>query len=227
MKKISILAFILTMLCGVFAFAAEGDSIEDALLSKKEQRIKMYLYQAKVGDMAQKMEVLDKILSEFNEFNYSADDKRLVELVTILSEEGSTRKEYENGRLVNNFPDVRRKAVKVLAKLGGDQSRDALVSVLLNDEDTVVKAEACLALSEVGDSQTGEALRALVYVYRKSYNPDPNFVKAVIQSIKAIAKSNSSAYSDAIFILSEIQLGNYNREIREAAYRAVEELSKS
>ena len=62
MKKISILAFILTMLCGV-AFAAEGESIEDILLNKKEQRIKMYLYQAKVGDMAQKMEVLDKILS--------------------------------------------------------------------------------------------------------------------------------------------------------------------
>jgi HEAT repeat protein len=229
MKNFKILSYVtvLSLFVGMFAFAADGDSIEDALLNKKEQRIKMYLYQAKVGDMAQKMDVLDKILSEFNEFNYSANDKRLVELVTMLSEEGSTRKEYENGRLVNDFPDVRRKAVKVLGKLGGDQSRDALVSVLLNDENSVVKAEACLQLAEVGDSQTGEALRALVYVYRKSYNPDANFVKAVIMSIAKIAQSNSAAYSDAIFILSEIQLGNYNREIREAAYKAVEELSKN
>ena len=229
MKKIKILASVvmLSFFFGTIAFANEGDSIEDALLNKKEQRIKMYLYQAKVGDMNQKLDVLDKILSEFTQFNYSANDKRLVELVTMLSEEGSTRKEYENGRLVNDFPDVRRKAVKVLAKLGGDQSRDALVSVLLNDENSMVKAEACLALSEVGDSQTGEALRALVYVYRKSYNPDPNFVKAIITSIEKIAKTNSAAYSDAVFILSEIQLGNYNRDIREAAYKAVEELSKN
>lgn len=226
MKKLKI-GTLIVLLNSFFLFPVFSETIEEQLLNKKEQRIKTYLYQAKVGDRDQKIDVLDRILGEFDEFKYSDSDRRLVELVVYLSEEGSTRKEFENGRQINNFPDVRQKAVKVLAKLKGNQARDALVSVLINDEDSVVKAEACLALAEVGDSSTGEALRALVYVYRKTYNPDPNFVKAIITAIMKIAKSNASSFSDAVYILSEIQLGNYNRDIREAAYKAMEELSKN
>jgi HEAT repeat protein len=207
----------------IFIFS---ETIEEQLLQKKEQKIKTYIYQAKSGERDQKIDVLDKILSEFDEMKYSEKDKKLVELIIYLSEEGSTRKEFENNRVINDFPDVRRKAVKVLAKIKGDAARDALINVLINDEDSLVKAEACLALAEVGDSATGDALRALVYVYRRTYKPDPNFVMAIIQAVQKIAKSNYSSYGDAIYILSEIQMGNYNRQIREAAYNALQELGK-
>ncbi|HOJ64744.1 MAG TPA: HEAT repeat domain-containing protein [Spirochaetota bacterium] len=203
-----------------------SETPEELLLQRKEQKIKTYIYQAKSGERDQKIDVLDKILSEFDEMKYSEKDKKLVELIVYLSEEGSTRKEYENNRVINDFPDVRRKAVKVLAKIKGDAARDALINVLINDEDSLVKAEACLALAEVGDSSSGDALRALVYVYRRTYKPDPNFVMAIIQAVQKIAKSNYSSYGDAIYILSEIQMGNYNRQIREAAYNALQELGK-
>jgi hypothetical protein len=89
----------------------------------------------------------------------------------------------------------------------------------------MVKAEACNALASVKDNATGEALRALVYVYRNTYQPEPNFVLGIINAVKAIAKDNVAAYSDAIYILSEIQMGNYNRMIRESAYEAIQSLS--
>lgn len=203
-----------------------SETIEEQLLQRKEQKIKTYIYQAKSGERDQKIDVLDKILSEFDEMKYNERDKKLVELVIYLSEEGSTRKEFENNRVINDFPDVRRKSVKVLAKIKGDSARDALINVLINDEDSLVKAEACLALAEVGDSSSGDALRALVYVYRRTYKPDPNFVMAIIQAVQKIARSNYSSYGDAIYILSEIQMGNYNRQIREAAYNALQELGK-
>lgn len=207
-------------------FFVFSQTIEEQLLQRKEQKIKTYIYQAKSGERDQKIDVLDKILAEFDEMKYNQNDKKLVELIIYLSEEGSTRKEFENNRVINDFPDVRRKSVKVLAKIKGDASRDALINVLINDEDSLVKAEACLALAEVGDSASGDALRALVYVYRRTYKPDPNFVMAIIQAVQKIAKSNYSAYGDAVYVLSEIQMGNYNRQIREAAYNALQELGK-
>nr|HPO49920.1 hypothetical protein [Spirochaetota bacterium] len=59
------------------------------------------------------------------------------------------------------------------------------------------------------------------------YKPDPNLVFAIINSVKQIASASVSAYADAVYILSEIQMGNYNRKIREAAYDAIQELSGS
>jgi HEAT repeat protein len=203
-----------------------GQTIEEQLLLMREQKIKTYFYQAKSGDRNQKILILDNILGEFDELKYSNKDKKLVELITYLSEEGSTRKEYENNRLVNDFPEVRRKACIILGKLGGDQARDALINILTNDHNPYVKAEALNALSEVKDNQNGDALRAIVYVYRNSYKPDANFVFAIINAVKTIAKDNVTAYADAIYILSEIQMGNYNKKIREAALTAIENLSE-
>ncbi|HPO48901.1 MAG TPA: HEAT repeat domain-containing protein, partial [Spirochaetota bacterium] len=154
MKKLfSILFFV-----GIFSFSsflAFSQTIEEQLLKQKEARIKTYFYQAKVGDRSQKIDILDSILDEFDKVKYSEKDKELVNLVTYLSEEGSTRKEFENNRLVNDNPDVRRKSVQILAKIGGAQARDALINILTNDQNPTVKAEACNALGSVKDNENG------------------------------------------------------------------------
>lgn len=221
MKKIGLLIIFII----IFSQIAFSETIEEQRLRMREQKIMTYIYQARNGDRNQKIDVLDKILAEFDTLKYSADDKKLVDLVVFLTEEGSTRQEFENGRLVNDFPEVRRKSVQVLGKLGGDEARDALINILINDQSAAVRAEACLSLAKVGDNTNGEALSALVYIYRSTYKPDPNFVMAIIQAVKELAKDNSTAYADAIYILSEIQIGNYNRNIRDAAYEAIRELS--
>jgi hypothetical protein len=113
----------------------------------------------------------------------------------------------------------------LLAKLGGDEARDALINMLTNDSSPMVKAESCNSLAVVKDNANGEALRAIVYVYRSTYKPDPNFVFAIITAVKTIAKGNAAAYADAVLILSEIQMGQYNRKIRESAYEAIQSLN--
>ena len=115
----------------------------------------------------------------------------------------------------------------VLAKLGGDQAREALVDTLVNDVSSTVKAEACNAMAEIKDNTRGDALRSLVYSYRTTYKPESNFVFAIINAVKSIAKGNSSAYGDAILVLSEIQMGQYNRKTREAAYDAIKYLNST
>jgi hypothetical protein len=225
MKKIKFLGALL--LVSIFVINLFPETLEERLLTKKEQRILNYQYQAKVGNRELKVGVLDNILEEFDESGYSSSDKKLMDLVVFLSEEGSIRQQYENNRLINNYPEIRRKACEVLGKLGGNESRNALINVLSNEINSSVKAEACNALAKVGDNATGDALRALIYVYRSTYKPDQNFVLAIINAVKAIARGNASAYGDAVLILSEIQMGAYNKFIRESAYNAIKSLNET
>jgi len=223
MGKVKTLVLLCTML--QFIVGAYSETIEEQLLKQKEAKLKVYQVQAKVGDRKQKAEILDKITNEFDETKYSSKDAELMDLVIFLSEEGSIRKEYQNNQVINDYPEVRRKAVMLLSKLGGAQSREALINILVSDKNSMVKAEICNALAQVKDNEKGDALRALVYIYRTTYKPDSNLVFALINAVKEISKSNTAAYTEGVNILSELQMGNYNRKIREAAYQAIEDLS--
>jgi hypothetical protein len=223
MKALKIIA--LTCILLSFTFCIFAETIEEQLLRQKEAKLKVYQIQAKVGDRKQKADILDKILVEYDNEKYTNKDAELMDLVVFLSEEGNIRKEYENNTLVNDYPEVRRKSVQLLAKLGGDQAREALINVMVSDKNSMVKAEVCNAIAQIKDNDKGDALRALVFIYRSTYRPDSNLVFAIINAVKEIAKSGSGSYSESISILSELQMGNYNRKIREAAYSAIEELS--
>jgi len=222
MKKLTILMLFIFSFSFLFS-----QTIEDKLLKKKEQRILNYYYQARTGNRAMKLNAVESILAEYDESKYSEKDQKLVDIVVYLSEEGSTRMEYENNRLVNDYPEVRRATCILLAKIGGEQSRGALVNVLVNDKNSVVKAEALKSLAVIKDNQKGEALRAIVYMYRTTYSPDSNLVMGVIEAISSIAHGNAEVYGDAILILSEIQMGNYPRIVREAAFSAVKKLNSA
>jgi hypothetical protein len=223
MKKKALILGFLFVFSSIFLLFSE--TAEDRLLKKREQRILNYTYQARNGNRILKSSVLDSVLGEFDESKYSSSDRKLVELVVYLSEEGTIRQEFENNSLINDYPEVRRKSCQVLAKLGGDEARKALIGVLLNDSNLVVKSEACIALSQVKDNSAGDALRAIIYSYRATFRPDQNFVMAIISSVKLIARGDSLAFGDAMLILSEIQLGQYNKVVRDEAYAAIQYLN--
>lgn len=224
--KRTISVFICTLLT-FSVFSAFATTPEEELLTRKEQKLKNYLTEIKTGDRASKEAILDEILSNFDTEKYSEDDKKLVEVVDFLMGEGSIRKQFEDGRLINDFPEIRRKSVKVMAKIGGADARLSLLNALNTEPHSSVKAEICLALADPNMSdESGDILRALSYMYRTTNRPDQNLVAALIDAVKNIAKSNPMNYSEAIYLLSEIQHGNYNKDIRSRALEAIEALSE-
>ena len=48
----------------------------------------------------------------------------------------------------------------------------------------------------------------------------------LIHAIKTIAKGNEQFYGDAITVLSEIQMGQHQRRVREEAYNAIDFLNE-
>ena len=84
-------------------------------------------------------------------------------MLEYLALEGSGRIVRESHRQVNNFPDVRRRAAELLGKVRTEQSKDALIFVLLNDDEPMVKAQAAYALGELGMNDNNEVVAALAF----------------------------------------------------------------
>lgn len=222
---------IFVFVVGIFSlsvFMSFANTPEEELLKRKELKLKNYQYEAKAGDRKSKMRVLEEIYNEFDSAKYSENDKKLLDLADYLSGEGSARKEFENNMLVNDFPEVRKMAVKVLSKIGGTSARQALLNALNAEPHPTVKAEICLALARpnMADTESGDVMRSLSYMYRNTNRPDPNLVFALIEAVESIAKANPANNSDAIYLLSEIQHGDYNKAIRQRALDAIISLSE-
>lgn len=221
MKKNSIILMFFLIMTSFLIFS---QTAEDKLLTKKEKVLLNYLYLSTHGNRIIKLQLLDKLSEGIDSKEFSSDDSQMVDIVVFLTQEGTSRKNFENNVLTNNYPDVRVKACKVLAKMKTETSRRALIEVIKNDENEVVLAEACISLGEIGDNANGDALRAIIYLYRSTYNPTQNLVFAIINSIKIAAKSTTRSYGDSISVLQEIMMGPYNQKIRESALEALQYL---
>ncbi len=116
-------------------------------------------------DYDMKMNALDDLDKKVSDGSYKASGQQVEFVLEYLALEGSARTTREAGRLVNNFPEVRRRAANMLGRVGTDDARNALTRVLLIDEEPVVKAEAAYALGVIGQNPNNEVIDALVFAY--------------------------------------------------------------
>ncbi|OHD07315.1 MAG: hypothetical protein A2086_03120 [Spirochaetes bacterium GWD1_27_9] len=209
----------------VFSFTISliyPQTIELELLQKKEKKINTYYNMAMImKDKTEKTKILEAILNEFDKEGYSAKDKKIISIAEKFLMEGVFDKEYENGRLINDFPEVRLQAVKLLAKIGGDNQRDLLMNIFISDDNLVVKAEACEAFIQFGETANGDVVRTIIYVYRKYQPRYPKLIFAMINALREFITPESPSYYDAIYLLTEIQMGSFNDTIREKAGEAM------
>jgi len=179
-----------------------------------------------------KLDVLDEIETMIDEGEIDDPDK--VEFVLeYLGMEGTARRVRESARLINYFPEVRRRSANLLGRLGGERAKDALVSILLIDDEPMVKAEAAYALGMIGTNDGNEVVRALLYTLENEdpQMPDNNLAYAVCLAVEKIVESNngdldSAAYADLARTLVRIAQGNYIKTVRRKALQTLEVLKE-
>jgi len=179
-----------------------------------------------------KLDVLDEIEVMIEEGTIDDPDK--VEFVLeYLGMEGTARRVRESARLINYYPEVRRRAANLLGRLGGDRAKDALVSILLIDDEPMVKAEAAYALGVIGTNDGNEVVRALLFTLENEdpQMPDNNLAYAVCLAVEKIVESNdgdldSAAYADLARTLVRIAQGNYIKTVRRKALQTLEVLKE-
>jgi HEAT repeat protein len=144
-----------------------------------------------------------------------------------LSKEGRASAARENGRLVNNFPDVRRQAVKYLGQIGTEEARRSLIDVISYENEPLVLQEAIKSLGDIGTNENNETVKTISWFMNRNntLNPDNLMALATIDAFEKIARKNNGINApEAIRTLILISEGLYVTPVKERAKQLLAEL---
>jgi HEAT repeat protein len=179
---------------------------------------------ARASTREQKFIALEYIGDAINRGNNSDDIRQTLE---YLSREGRRIQARENGRLTNNFPDVRRQAAKYLGQLGTEEARKSLIEICQFENEPMVLQEAIKSLGDIGTNDNGETVANIAWVVTRfdNLNPDNLMAIATIDAFERIARQNNGLdSSEAIRVLVRISEGHYIRPVQERARQLLAEL---
>ncbi|MDR0323100.1 MAG: HEAT repeat domain-containing protein [Treponema sp.] len=179
---------------------------------------------ARAGSREQKYIALEYIGDAIERGNTSDEIRQTLE---YLSLEGTRSVARENGRVVNNFPEVRRRAAMYLGQVGSEEARRSLIEVLKFENEPMVLQEAIKSLGDIGTNDNNETVANIVWFFSRfdNLNPDNLMAIALIDALEKIAKKNGGITDpEAIRILIRISEGHYITPVRERARQLVAEL---
>jgi len=145
----------------------------------------------------------------------------------FLSREGRRTLAREDGRLANNFPDVRRRAARYLGQIGTEEARRSLLEITQFENEPAVLQEAIKALGDIGSNENNETVAHIAWIMQRfNYtNPDNIMAVATIDAFEKIARANNGLNSpEAIRTLVLISEGHYVTPVRERARQLLAEL---
>jgi len=179
---------------------------------------------ARASSREQKLIALEYIGDAIDRGNTSAEIRETLE---FLSREGRRTVARENGRVMNNFPDVRRQAARYLGLIGTEEAKDALLEICQFENEPMVLQEAIKSLGDIGLNDNNETVANIAWVMRRfdNLNPDNLMAVATIDAFEKIARKNGGISSpEAIQTLIRISEGQYIRPVQERARQLIAEL---
>jgi hypothetical protein len=155
------------------------------------------------------------------------------QILTDLTLDGVRNQVRLNGRVINNFPDLRIRAVNYLAQLGTPDAKDSLINILefsllasSVEEDPSVITAAIRGLAHIGLSDNGDSLRSINAVFQR-YNtlkPDNALAQAVVTAIDSFIDKGIKDEA-SISVLKSIQQNyEYIKIVRNNASTVIEKL---
>jgi len=221
-KRFSIL--MITAVITVSAVAAQSEmTVEESYLQHSIE-IMIIRETARASSREQKFVALGFIGDAIERGNKSDDIRQTLD---YLSREGRRSVAMESGRVVNNFPDVRRESAKFLGMIGTEEARRTLLDICLFENEPMVLQEAITSLGDIGTNDNNETVKIIVSVVSRfdNLNPDNLMAIATIDAFEKIAKKNNGLHSrEAIELLARISEGHYIRPVQERARQLLADL---
>jgi hypothetical protein len=182
--------------------------------------------QSRADSREMKLIALEYINDAIGRGNNGEEVRQALEYMGL---EGTLNRGRENGRLVNNFPDVRREAAKYLGKMGTTEAKDTLLKVIYYDNEPMVLQEAVKALGDIGIDDNGKTVAAIAWILQKfdNTNPDNLLALAAIESFEKLGTGGKIRDAHAIQMLIRISDGPYIRPVQERARQALANIRKA
>lgn len=175
----------------------EETSVENEYLGDVDGEVVLTLAQS--GDYDNKLVALQYLESAVSSGNTS---EQVIKALDQLAGEGLMNPSLLNGRVINNFPDIRRKACLLLSQIGGIHSKNTLVNIAIADHEPMVQAAAIRALGEMGYNENDEATDAIVFANHRNrvLNPTSSMAIETLDAFEKLAPNteNKRAMLDEI-----------------------------
>jgi len=146
-----------------------------------------------------------------------------------LSMEGVLNQTRENGRLTNNYPDVRTKAATYLGQLGTPEAANTLIKMVSVDNEPMVLTEAIKSLGIIGINDNDTAANAISWTVNRfnNLNPDNLLALSAIEAFEKLAAAGGGIKdTNAIQTLIRIAEGPYIRPVQDRAKEALMDMRK-
>lgn len=179
-------AGIVSLFC-VFNAVAQNSSnetsVESEYLSSVEDVVITEL--ANSDERDNKLVALQYLENAINEGRTSPD---MMKALDQLAGEGITTQSRTNGRLVNNYPDIRAKACDILANIKTEESKDTLCKVAISDNEPMVITAAIRSLGEIGINNNDEVSETIAWAQKKNavLNPTSSLALEVLVAFEKI-----------------------------------------
>ncbi len=147
-----------------------------------------------------------------------------LEGIVNISREGGM-----NGRITNNFPDVRAKAAQYLGDLGTPEAKATLKKLLIAENEPMVLVETIKSLSRIKDAGDEDTTAAIAWVVTRFdiLNPDNLLALAAVDAYEKIAEANGGLKDpSAIRAIIRIAEGPYIRPVQARAREVLNNLRK-
>ena len=186
LKKAACIACMTTLAWGAFAQqnTRSEESADSAYLSSIEDLVITEL--AASEELDNKLVALTYLESAIEDGRTSPD---MMAALDQLAGEGVTSQSRTNGRVVNNFPQVRAAACDLLAKVPTEESKTTLKKIALADNEPMVITAAVRALGEIGLNDNDDTVETIAWVSQKNLyvNPTSSLALEVVIAYEKLA----------------------------------------
>jgi HEAT repeat protein len=211
--------------CAAFAavsaavFAQAGNSGMTVEQSFLQDSIEMMIIreQSRAESREMKLVALEYIAEAITKGNKAKEIREALEFLTM---EGIRNQSREEGRLLNNFPDVRARAARELGRIGTTEAKTALIRLLMDDNEPMVLTEAVRSLGLIGMNDDDDTVNAITWVvgrYDNALSPDNLLALAALEAYEKLAAANGSVNFGAVQVIMKIADGNYIRPVQARA----------
>ncbi len=124
-----------------------------------------------------------------NAVNEGRTTPDMVSSLKSLAGEGVTKRSRTNGRLMNNYPDVRKKACELLGQVGTEDAKNTLVQIIADEQEPMVAAAAVHALGDIGLNESDEVVGAIIFMQRRydALNPSSSLALELLFAYEKLA----------------------------------------
>ena len=158
--------------------------------------------QALAPDIQTKLSVIAEIRERARAGGVSAEDKNVLRVLRYLAGEGTLTMKRNQILPAANFPEARRSSCETLGYIGGEASREILLSVLKTDTEPMVLSEAAVALGKITPTPDEEIISVFMNLLKTKVlapGADNNLAMALLGTLDKFAGSRAGLRDENLF----------------------------